>query len=125
MPHPLTQDCDPIIPEGDPPNCVTRSSQFPQIPPGCQIPQLDPPVVSTADDEAVVELQACYRVVVRTEAMNALDGGEVEDDDAAIGAAGDEAVVGELKLADEGGVALEQGEAFAGDQLSPLRRSGH
>ena len=43
------------------------------------------------------------------ETMKAFEGGEGEDDDSTVGPSGDEDVVGELELTDEGGVALEEG----------------
>jgi hypothetical protein len=50
---------------------------------------------------------------VREKVEEAYKGGEVEDDDSAVGVAGDEDGVGELELADERGVASEDGEAVA------------
>jgi hypothetical protein len=50
---------------------------------------------------------------VREEIEEACKGGEVEDDDSAVGAARDKDGVGELELADECGMASEDGEAVA------------
>jgi hypothetical protein len=47
---------------------------------------------------------------VREEVEEAFVGGEVEDDDSAVGAASDEDGVGELKLPNESGMASEGGE---------------
>lgn len=77
-------------------------------------PQLDPPVVPARHDEAVVELEAGHRVVVRAQPVLRLERREVKDDDSAVRSAGDEGVGDgvELELADEGGMALEEGEEF-------------
>jgi hypothetical protein len=58
-------------------------------------------------------LEAGDRVVVGAEPVDAFEGREAEDDDAAVGAAGDEDRVGELELADERGMPLQEGEAVA------------
>jgi hypothetical protein len=58
-------------------------------------------------------LEACDGVIVRAETVDAFEGREVKDDDSTVGAAGDEAVVGELELAYEGGVTLEEDDAVA------------
>lgn len=50
---------------------------------------------------------------MRAESVEALEGREREDDDPAVGATSDKDIVRQLKLADERGVALEEGETFA------------
>lgn len=78
-------------------------------------PKLDPSIVAASDDESVVELQTSDRIVVRAESVDRVEGGEGEDDHSAIRSSRDEDVRDgvELKLADERGVTLQEGEKFA------------
>jgi hypothetical protein len=106
----LQQHHTPVVLERHPPDRLAWLRQLPHERPTPQIPKLQPPVIPAADDEAIVELEAGDRVVVREEVEEAFVGGEVEDDDSAVGAASDEDGVGELKLPNESGMASEGGE---------------
>ena len=77
------------------------------------IPQLDPPVVASGNNEPVVELDRGDAIIVSADALEACIGREVEYDDATVPPAGHENVARELELADEGSVALEKRNAFA------------
>ncbi len=78
-----------------------------------QIPDLDAAVRAAGHDTGFVELQAGDAVVVRGEAVDGRLVVERPDAHGAVGAAGDEDVAAHLELADEGGVALEDGFALA------------
>ena len=77
------------------------------------VPHFHAAVAAAGDDAGVVELQARDAVVVGGEPVDGLVVLQRPDAHAAVGAAGDEGVVPHLELADEGSVALEDGEAFA------------
>lgn len=113
LPSPLTEDHTLILLERDPPNGITWPGEFPDERPRPRVPELDTSVVPAGNDETLVKLEAGDRVVVRAETVDALEGGEVEDDDPAVGATGDEAVVSKLKLANKGSMALEEDDTVA------------
>ena len=62
---------------------------------------------------------------MRAEAVNTLEGGKVENDDSSVGAASDQSVIGELELADQGGVALKEDKAVARKRASTDRKKSH
>jgi hypothetical protein len=80
-------------------------------------PQLNLPIVAARDDKPTVELEARDAVLVSLKDVNGFVVWviKVEDEDATVRTASNENVGDwvELKLADEGGVALEEGEEFA------------
>lgn len=90
-------------------------TELPHHLPGVGIPDLDAAVGSARDDAGVVELEGGDAVVVRGQPVDRGVGLEGPDPDGAVGAAGDEGGGAELELADEGGVALEDGDALAGE----------
>lgn len=105
----LAQDRTLVVAEAHAPHCVAWARELADKGASVDIPQLDAAVVTARHDEAVVKLQTGDGVVVRTEAVHACVVVQVEHDDTAVGAARDEAVAVELELADEGGVALQNG----------------
>lgn len=115
---PLAEHDALVLLERDAPHGLARPAQLADEGPRPEVPELDAAVVAARDDEAVVELEARDRVVVRAEPVQALERREREDDDAPVRAAGDEDVGRELELADERGVALEEGQALAGQRSS-------
>ena len=95
---------------------LTRFTQLPNKRPRPQIPQLDPPIIPTRHYKPLIKLQRRHRIIMRTETMQTFECLEIETDDTTVGSAGDEGVVGELELTDEGGVALEGGEALSEEE---------
>jgi hypothetical protein len=80
----LAQDGALVVPEGNSPDRLAWLGQFADEVTGLDVPQLHAPIVATGDDEALVELKTCNRVVMRTDALQAGVVDEVKDDDAAI-----------------------------------------
>jgi hypothetical protein len=78
-------------------------------------PELGSAVITTSDDEAIIELEASDGVVVRAQPMQSLVVCEGVDNDTAVGAAGDEDVGDwiKLELTDQRRVPLKQGQEFA------------
>ena len=72
-----------------------------------------PPVVAPRDEQRAAELQCGDTGVVRGDARTRREGVEGEGDDAPVGAACGEQGCGELQLAHERGVALEEGSAVS------------
>ena len=71
------------------------------------------PVVAPGDEQRAAELQRRHAGVVRGDARARREGVEREGDDAPVGAACGEQGWGELQLAHERGVALEEGGALS------------
>ncbi len=109
---PLAKNSTLIIPKSDPPNRLARLRQLSDKVARPDIPELDPSVVAARDDESIVKLQTGDRIIVSADPLQAGIVDQIEDDHSSVGTAGDEGVTGELKLTDQGGVTLKQGDAF-------------
>lgn len=70
-------------------------------------------IVPASDEELVLKLQTCNRVVVRAELMNGLECLHAENDDAAVGSTRHKLSIRKLELSYKGGVALDKGKTFA------------
>lgn len=101
-----------ILAEPDAPDSLAGLGELAHGRPGLHVEQLHVAVVATRNKEAVVELQAGDRVVVRAESVAGLGGFEGEDDDAAVGSARDKGISAQLQLTHERGMALEKSRAL-------------
>ena len=115
---PRQQNIHPIIPHRDSPDPITRHRQLPDEMPRTRVPQLDSAVIARRDNVPLVKVNSRDAVVVCAYPVEALVRGEIVQDDPAVRAARDEVVAADLHLADEGGVALEVGNAFATRQCT-------
>ena len=97
--------------EIDSPDGFTGFSEFPYGCPRCNFKEFHVSVITARDEESIVELETCDAIVMSADTVESFECGEGEDDDAAVGTAGNEGVAEELKLADEGGVALKDSGA--------------
>jgi len=79
-----------VVPKRDPPHRITGLRQLSDIGTSLEVEQLHATVVAAGDDESAVKLQAGNRVIVRTQAMNALERRQVEDDYSTVGPSGDD-----------------------------------
>ncbi len=102
-----------LILKGHSPNRFGRRAQLSHQLARLQVPDLDSPIAAAGHDARVVELQARDAVVVGRESVDGRLLLERPDPHGAVGAAGDEDVAAHLELADEQGVALEDGFALS------------
>ena len=99
--------------ERNSPDCFRRLAQLSYQLAGTQIPHLDSSIGATGYDSRLVELKARDAIVVGGKTMDRGEGVKGPNADGAIGPASHESVGGHLELADEGSMALEDGEALS------------
>lgn len=104
-----------------PPNRLGRRTQFAYQLAGLQVPDLDPAVAAAGHDARLVKLQARDAIVVGREPVDRRFFFKRPDAHGAVGAACNEDVAAHLELADERGVALEDGFALSVGVVSCIR----
>ena len=82
-----------------------------------EIPYLDAPVATAADNPRVIELQAGHTVIVRCQPMDRAIALNRPDAYGAVRPTGDKRVTAHLQLSDQRGVALEDPNAVPERQL--------
>jgi hypothetical protein len=106
--------------KGDTPDGLALGDELANEVTSLEIPDLDATVASTTDDTGVVELQACNTIIMSCEAVDGAHLLEGPDADGSVRATGHEGVSTHLQLADKASVALQDGEALAGDRVSDV-----
>jgi hypothetical protein len=106
--------------KGDTPDGLALGDELADEVTGLEIPDLDATVASTTDDTGVVELQAGNTIIMSCEAVDGAHLLEGPDADGSVRATGHEGVSTHLQLADKASVALQDGEALAGERVSDV-----
>lgn len=109
----LAEDGALIVAEADTPDGIARLCKLADERAGTDVPELNAAVAAARDDEAVIELQAGDRVVVRAQSVHGREVGQVEDDNTTVRASRNEAISGQLKLSHERGVAGQNRQALS------------
>lgn len=118
--RPTSHDHRLLLLERHSPNRFGRRAQLPHQLAGLQVPDLDSPIATAGHDARVVELQARDAVVVGRKSVDGRFLFERPDPHGAVGAARDEDVAAHLELADEQGVALEDGFALSVEMVQSV-----
>lgn len=102
-----------LRPKRDLPHVIARLAQLSHEIPRLRLVQLHVPVAAARDEVLLVQLQGGDGGPVGRESVEHFVGGEGEGDDPPVGPAGGEDAWGEVDLADEGGVALQECHALS------------
>lgn len=101
-----------LILKRNPPHSLALRDKLANQLASLEIPDLDSPVATSADNPRVVKLQARHAVVVGGEPVNRAESLERPYSHRAITAARDKCAAAHLQLTHEGGVALENSLTF-------------